>query len=32
MVRIAEGQHADVEFVDPDQIGDLPGVAALLRF
>ncbi|MDQ3556505.1 MAG: VLRF1 family aeRF1-type release factor [Gemmatimonadota bacterium] len=32
MVRMAEGQGANVEFAEPSEVADLRGVGALLRF
>lgn len=32
VIRLAETQGADIEFVDPSDAGDLAGVGALLRF
>ena len=31
-IRLAEAQGADIEFVPTGEVGDLAGVAALLRF
>jgi len=32
VIRLAESQGADIEFVAPGEVGDLAGVGALLRF